>query len=202
MEFMKITTLASTPTFCGLRPRNISCSMETVSERLKLIPTVKHNNFSDIATKAQENALNGNPKPQMLVEIMVRFITGVEELTRNGIKFPKAVCKIKRELCADFAGNQKLKNTFAERWEYLAKGGSNRHDSYIESIKPTINPTDKKISFTYTDVRDMLEFLRKNWTRGNAAYRQVMMGKGTKGWLKYIREEFFPNHYDEFSRKY
>lgn len=198
---MQITPLANNPSFSGLRPRNITCTMTNVSERLKLIPTVNHKNFFDIALHAQENAPI-NQKPQMLVEMMVRFVTGVEELTRNGINFSKACLKMKRELCADFAGNQRLQNTFSQRWDYLAKKGSNRADNFVDTIKPTIEPTNKKISFTYTDVRDMLEFLRKNWSKGNAAYRQIMLGKGTRGWLKYIREEMFPNHYDEFFRKY
>lgn len=202
---MKINTITS-PTnnvsFGSLRPRNITCLMEKVPERLKLISNLNHKNFSDIASAAQENAKNGNQKPQMLVEMMVRFVTGVEELTKNGISFSKACSKIKRELCFDFAGNQKLKNTFSERWNFLAKNGSRRHDNYVDSIKPNIEPTNKKISFTYTDVRDMLEFLRHNWSKGNAAYRQIMLGKGPKGWIKYLREEIFPNHYDEFFRKY
>lgn len=205
IDFMKINTLANNQnniTFNGLRPRNITCNMYDVPERLKLIPTVNHKNFFDLAANARINATTGNGKPQMLVEMMVRFVSGVEELMRNGISFPTACVKLKRELCSDFAGNQHLKDTFSERWEYLAKNGSNRQDSYTNNIKPKIRPTDKKISFTYTDVRDMLEFLRKNWRHGNAAYRQIMLGKGPKGWIKYLREEIFPNHYDEFYRKY
>ena len=201
---MKINTLANNNniSFGAFRPRNINCAMDTVSERLKLIPTVKNDKFENIANLAKDNALHGNEKPQMLVEMMVRFVTGVEELMKNGIKFPVACQKIKRELCFDFAGNQRLKNTYNNRWEFLAKEGSNRHDYYVDHINPNMDATKQKIAFSYTDVRDMLEFLRRNWKHGNAAYRQIMLGKGTKGWVKYLREELFPNHYDEFNRKY
>ncbi len=202
---MKINTLANSQnntSFGALRPRNIACAMYDVPERLKLIPTVNHKNFFDLALNARINAAAGNEKPQMLVEMLVRFVTGVEELLKNGISFPKACLKMKRELCSDFAGNQRLKDTFTGRWEYLAKNGSHRHDAYVDNIKPLMESTKKKIAFTYTDVRDMLEFLRQNWKHGNAAYRQIMLGKGAKGWVKYLREELFPNHYDEFFRKY
>lgn len=188
--------------FSALRPNRTVCDMLGVSERLKLIPNVKHSKFEDVAMRARENALHSNEKPQMLVEIMVRFVTSVEDMLKDGISLTTAFKKSTRQLYKDFGGNQHLKDTYSSRWDYLAKAGSNRHDGYVSSIKPNIEPTNKNISFTYTDVRDMLEFLRKNWSRGNAAYRNVMLGDGPMGWIKYLREELFPNHYDEFFRKY
>ena len=197
-----IVSSSNNISFSGLHPRNITCSMADVSERLKLIPNINKVNFADIAGKAQENAEKGNPKPQMLVEMMVRFVTGVDSLTKDGLRFHQACKKTARQLYSDFGRNQHKKDTFAERWDFLAKMGSSRKDGYTASIKPNMNPTSKPISFTYTDLRDMFEFLRKNWSQGNAAYRNIMIGKGPTGWLKYVREELFPNHYDEFFRKY
>lgn len=188
--------------FGALVPQRSLCDMSSVSERLRLIPNINKGNFADIALKAQENAQNGNSKPQMLVEMMVRFVTGVDSRCKDGLGFHQACKKTARQLYSDFGRNQHKKDTFSERWDFLAKMGSSRKDGYTASIKPDMNPTAKPISFTYTDLRDMFEFLRKNWSRGSAAYRNIMIGKGPAGWLKYVREELFPNHYDEFFRKY
>lgn len=201
---MKINTLANNNalSFSGMRPNRTICDMANVTERLKLIPTVKHKNFDELALAAQENAMHGNNKPQMLVEIMTRFVTGVEEMVQNGLSLPVAFKKNARQLYKDWAGNQYEKDTYTAHWEYLSKLTSKRHDGYTNSIKPLMGKTNQKIAFTYVDLRDMFEFLRQNWSRGNSAYRNIMMGKGPIGWAKYIREELFPNYYDEFFRKY
>lgn len=204
---MKINTLTNkhsnnSISFSGLRPNRTVCNMLNVTERLKLIPTVKHKNFDELAILAQENALHGNNKPQMLVEIMTRFVTGVEEMIQNGLSLPVAFKKNARQLYKDWAGNQHEKNTYSNHWEYLSKLSTRRNDGFTNGIKPIMEKTDKKIAFTYVDLRDMFEFLRQNWSRGNAAYRNIMLGKGPIGWAKYLREELFPNHYDEFFRKY
>jgi len=188
----------------GSLPKKLADKVDIshVFDRLSGYENVSHKTFENIAYYAKEAAQKGNPKPQILVEIMVRFVSGVEDMNKQGVPFSECCHKMARQLYKEFGVNQHQKDTFNLRWDYLAKMGVKGDKPEFRRITPEMEPTKQPISFSYDDVRDMLEFLRKNWSRGDAAYRNVMHGRGLKGWLSYISEELFPNHYDEFFRKY
>ena len=179
-------------------------------EILGMLKFLKNNKFDNINFKsfehisgcAQDVFDKGNIKPDLLVEMMTRFVLGVEDLNRNGEPFSEACRTVARRLYKKFGVNQKKDDTFKERWEYLAKMATKVHEPAFDRITPYIYPTKKPIAFTYTDIRDMFEFLRLNWKNGDAAYRNIMHGRGLKGWLSYMSEEFFPTYYDEFYGKH
>lgn len=196
-------TLKSQAVFKGLSKNIVDkVDLSSIYNRLNGIETISHKAFEQIAYCAEEAAKKGNVKPELLVEIMIRFVTGVENFRKNGESLSESCHKMAKKLYKEFAVNQKEKDAYRYRWNYLAKISSNVKETWIKKIVPEMEPTKKPIAFSYDDVRDMFEFLRKNWRHGNTAYRNVMHGKGLKGWMSYISEECFPSYYDVFNRKY
>lgn len=177
--------------------------------RLSKYSNVNHKAFEKIAFLADDIAKKGNSKPKMLVETMVKFVETVETSLEAGLSLTKACIQNSGILVKSGAENSTQKSkVFDTRWKYLAVQSvkASKKDAF-KSVTPLdgMNPTTKKIVFTPYDERDMFEFLRKNWANGNAAYRNIKKGTGFTGWLKYMREEFFPQYWsmdDRLGRKH